>query len=409
MRTCFAASSFALGALAVCAPGFAQSATFRLIPGALGANDMSPDGRWIVGTRDGGNCVSAGAYLYDALSDTMTALPGPGYDAFAVSDDGTIVLGVMPDPTTGAEVAALWRASTNQWQSLGFLPSAQQCPSLSNGYELSADGSVAVGLSWEGCSGRGFLWTESSGMQELESLANGSNRASVVSSDGTVIAGFAQGSFSRTPAMWDNTLNGELADPPNGDLSGEFLGIRDDGSVLLGTAAVNGATSGRAVTWTSSQGFEIVGQGSVLSAWNGQAMDIADNDTIIGFDSFLGSRQAWIQPNGEGQLVGLKSYAMGLGVQFPAGLQIEVAQAISADGSRIIGHGFCTGGWIIDIEESAACAADLNDDGEVNGADLASLLAAWNTANTAADLNGDGFVDGADLATLLSLWNAICE
>ena len=386
----------------------AQTATFRLIPNALGANDMSPDGRWIVGTVDAGNCIPGGGYRYDALNDIMLMLPGPGYDAYAVSDDGTVILGAMPDPATDAEIAAIWRESTNEWESLGALPLAMQCPSLSTAYELSGDGSVAVGLSWEGCNGRGFRWTEANGMEELEVLANGSNRASVVSADGSVMAGFAQGSFDRTPAIWGASLNGELADPPNGNVVGEFFGISDDGSVLLGAATVEEGSNGRAVKWTSEGGFEVIGDGSVFSAWVGQAIDIADNGTIVGFDVFLTNRQAWIQPKGEGDLQQLRGYATGLGAEIPPGLQIEVAQAISTDGSRIIGHGFCSGGWIIDIQESPACAADLNGDGVVDGADLASLLAAWGSTNNPADLNGDGVVDGADLASLLSLWNATC-
>jgi hypothetical protein len=50
------------------------------------------------------------------------------------------------------------------------------------------------------------------------------------------------------------------------------------------------------------------------------------------------------------------------------------------------------------------CPADLNLDGSVNAADLATLLDAWGTA--AADLNGDGTTNAADLATLLDAWGA---
>ena len=51
---------------------------------------------------------------------------------------------------------------------------------------------------------------------------------------------------------------------------------------------------------------------------------------------------------------------------------------------------------------------DLNDDGEVNGADLGILLAAWGDCPKKgacpADLNGDGEVNGADLGILLANW-----
>ena len=54
---------------------------------------------------------------------------------------------------------------------------------------------------------------------------------------------------------------------------------------------------------------------------------------------------------------------------------------------------------------AAPCPADLNGDGEVNGADLGILLAAWGGGG-AADINGSGTVDGADLGILLAAWGS---
>ncbi|MBM4052742.1 MAG: hypothetical protein FJ270_08400 [Planctomycetes bacterium] len=48
--------------------------------------------------------------------------------------------------------------------------------------------------------------------------------------------------------------------------------------------------------------------------------------------------------------------------------------------------------------------ADLNDDGVVDGADLALLLAAWGSAS--GDINGDNVTDGSDLGLLLAAWDA---
>jgi hypothetical protein len=52
--------------------------------------------------------------------------------------------------------------------------------------------------------------------------------------------------------------------------------------------------------------------------------------------------------------------------------------------------------------------ADFVRDHVVDGADLATLLAQWGTANgaTVADLNGDGAVNGADLGILIGFWGA---
>ncbi len=52
------------------------------------------------------------------------------------------------------------------------------------------------------------------------------------------------------------------------------------------------------------------------------------------------------------------------------------------------------------------CAADINHDGLVNGADLGELLGSWGSAGGPTDLNADGTVNGADLGQLLGSWGA---
>jgi uncharacterized membrane protein len=372
-----------------------QQVTFELIPGVLGANDMSPDGRYIVG-----DAVS-GPYLYDCETKTMTILPPPAFCATAVSDDGTVVVGDIPDPTgVGLEVAGRWTQATG-WVSLGFLPNALACPSRSNAYEVSADGNVVVGLSWDGCSGRGFVWTQQTGMLELEPLANGGNRASVVSADGTLIGGFAQGSFSRTPCFWTGDQDGTLLDPPNGDALGEIHGIQDDGLVMLGE------WNGDASTWTlngSSWDRATIGAGSIISTWTGIPTDIADDGTIIGFDILQGNRRAWIQYQGQGNLLVLKDWANLNGANIPAAQQLEVAQAISSDGSKIIGHGFQQGAWIITITPDFILG-DVNGDGVVNLLDVQPFVVLLTTGGfqIEADINMDGVVDLLDVAGFVVL------
>jgi hypothetical protein len=48
------------------------------------------------------------------------------------------------------------------------------------------------------------------------------------------------------------------------------------------------------------------------------------------------------------------------------------------------------------------CPGDFNGDGEVNGADVGLMLAAWSKFEI--DLNCDGFTDGADFGLLLASW-----
>lgn len=59
-----------------------------------------------------------------------------------------------------------------------------------------------------------------------------------------------------------------------------------------------------------------------------------------------------------------------------------------------------------DCDGVLVCPADLNDDGIVDGGDLAMILGSWNARGEglAADLNHDHVVDGADFAIVLGAW-----
>ncbi len=59
------------------------------------------------------------------------------------------------------------------------------------------------------------------------------------------------------------------------------------------------------------------------------------------------------------------------------------------------------------VPAAAQCPGDVIPTGNVNGNDLAELLATWGTNGQGVvetDLNGDGIVNGADLAVILSGW-----
>jgi len=82
-----------------------------------------------------------------------------------------------------------------------------------------------------------------------------------------------------------------------------------------------------------------------------------------------------------------------------------------ADFATLDSIGFPDNKWWVELSGNDGCdgggiPGDLNDDGVVNGADLAILAAAWGTADPIADLDGNGVVDGADLSILLSNWSA---
>ena len=93
-------------------------------------------------------------------------------------------------------------SATGEWESLGYLPNANACPSRSSGHELSADGSVAVGLSWDGCSGRAFRWTQAGGMVDLLPPFDGNESFAVaVNAAGSVVGQSSRNNFQDTHAV----------------------------------------------------------------------------------------------------------------------------------------------------------------------------------------------------------------
>ncbi len=52
------------------------------------------------------------------------------------------------------------------------------------------------------------------------------------------------------------------------------------------------------------------------------------------------------------------------------------------------------------------CAADYNQDGGVDGGDIASFFPDWETSASCADVNQDGGVDGGDIESFFGVWEA---
>ena len=70
------------------------------------------------------------------------------------------------------------------------------------------------------------------------------------------------------------------------------------------------------------------------------------------------------------------------------------------------GDGEITSGDTEAFDHRAALArCDFDLDGDVDGADLATLVAGWSTGDPRLDATGDGAVTGADLAALLAEWS----
>jgi hypothetical protein len=58
------------------------------------------------------------------------------------------------------------------------------------------------------------------------------------------------------------------------------------------------------------------------------------------------------------------------------------------------------------VDCGAACAADFNGDGGIDGGDVESFFVAWAAAESTADVNADGGVDGGDVEAFFVVWSA---
>ncbi|HJP02195.1 MAG TPA: hypothetical protein QF764_10545 [Planctomycetota bacterium] len=334
-----------------------QGAQFVPIPGAFTARDITPDGQLVVGSGSGGG------YYWNWQVDLAPTFIG-GNEAVAVSDDGAIIAGNIDDPSTGAEVAALWTQASG-WQILGGLPNAPCSGTISSAYDMSGDGSTVVGLSWDSCDGRAFRWTQANGVEELEVLGNGGNRASAIAGDASLMGGFAQGS-TRTPAVWFPNTTGALF---NIGAQGEVYDISEDGSFIAGQY------NGQAFISTGAPNVTLLGSlnGSPFNASAGAVS--ADGQTVFGWDSFLLDRIAWVWTATAG-IESLRDRLTNEGV--PGVPVLGTVSRASSDGQTVVGQtNFGGGAWIAVLPN--ACGSSAN-----------TCVAAPNSVGTGAAMNSNG-------------------
>jgi hypothetical protein len=204
----------------------------------------------------------------------------------------------------------------------------------SDAYDVSADGSVVVGVYYGGSPEAGdwrvlpFRWTKADGMVTLEGFPEGTSLAfaNSVSADGSVIVGnvvnSAIGAFRWTKADGIVSLGG------NG--SGAY-GVSADGSVIVG-----GNGNGTAFRWTQETGM--VDLGSLSAEAHSHAFGVsADGSVVVGYNGqFLEHRGfRWTELSGMVDLGSLVDD--GYIIDFPLPPPYIIPNSVSADGSVIVG------------------------------------------------------------------------
>jgi hypothetical protein len=204
--------------------------------------DVTPDGSLVLledlGTFEGK------VYTYNTTTGILTHVTDVGDPSldivFGISANGRIT-GIHGNPAQ----AGVWSQAAD-WTDLPPVYETGCDPQVSGGFDISGDGHVIVGNQWNGCTTTASRWSDASGTGEytpMEVLGTGFegdttppvNRASVVSDNGQVAAGFAQdGNVDRRPAIWRADGSGFLLNPVVPDAPGEVLSINEDGSMVAG-------------------------------------------------------------------------------------------------------------------------------------------------------------------------------
>jgi hypothetical protein len=305
--------------------------------------DLTPDGR-IALLQDAGS-REVDLYFYDTRTgqlDLKARAGDPQFDfATGISAGGRI------SATHRAQAqAGLWSEGSG-WLDLGS-PYAGGCPGAgdASAWDVSADGHVAVGLLWNGCNAEAFRWTDANGagvftkLQLLGSRPGGppANRATVVSDDGRIAAGWAAKTpVDRWPALWRPDGSGMLLPLiPRGteDAPGEVLSIGTDGGMVAGT------WNNDAFYWTKATGTVNIGKlPNALPTDRTFANAIAaDGKLIFGGcgDPFLSVPVAFVWTAAEG-MKPLQNVATAHGIVIPSGYLLTNVMAASTDGSMLLG------------------------------------------------------------------------
>jgi probable HAF family extracellular repeat protein len=280
MRTKQAALAALIVSVALGVPaGANDKAIFIELPTGAMANAVSSSGVVVGALRSGG-----GFHWMPASGDVFLG----GVSADDVSRDGRTIVGTALDANRKQQ-AAIWQRGS-EWRLLGsVVPNPAPCDDLISGtFGTNGSGSVIVGLAWNGCSfARAFRWEESTGMVDLGStVANRSSRANAVSGDGRVVIGWQEHSTGfRQGARW---IDGRQTLFTHEGFVGEAAGTNADGSIIVGYyCRPNTPLDQSAWVWTERNGVECLPMprfrpGGIEGVFLGQAITTSDDGRVIG-------------------------------------------------------------------------------------------------------------------------------
>ena len=310
--------------------------------------DLTPDGSVALLT----DLASANGdvYLYRVATGTLDLVTQAGSPLrdFVTGISATERVSALHDDPVQA---GLWTAAGG-WLDLGSTFPMGCGMDISGAWDVSADGSVTVGVLWNGCAVEALRWSDASGtgvftpmqvlgMPNIGTTLPPDNRATVVSDDGAIAAGFAETELvDRWPALWDASGRGFLLDSGGlfpDDAPGEVLSISADGSFAAGIWNLDG------FVWSAATGVIDIGRLPAFLPFEPTFPNAVAADGALVFggcgNGFFSIPAAFVWTAGGG-MRSLEELAAANGVQIPSGLVLTNVLAASNDGEIVLGQGF---------------------------------------------------------------------
>ncbi|HNV80568.1 MAG TPA: choice-of-anchor J domain-containing protein [Tenuifilaceae bacterium] len=261
-----------------------------IVPDYTFPSAVSSDGIYVSGIHFGGGT----SYLWTAFGQTYD-FPG---DAQSVSDNGLVAGSFTVESEEGEETsfAGIWNKDTQQWQFLGMNPEVPEITMeyYNDGYGISADGSIVVGMQWyANWDVVAFKWTQNDGYEMIGADIDGNSRANGISADGSVIYGWGEPTWSRTPVIWYQGQTIFIDD----EEYGEAFGASANGSYVTGSLGDQG------FIWSPTKGVTIFS--NELNDGMVNPLAVLEDGTVFGytaegFPPMPDGRRAFVRhPNGD--------------------------------------------------------------------------------------------------------------